>query len=82
MKSNPKNLPTVYIGEVSTCYAGATPSTKEPSFWEGGTIPWMSSGEVHEGHIFDTEKKITLEGFNSCSTKMVPAKSVVIALAG
>lgn len=42
----------------------------------------MSSGEVHKGRVFDTEKKITLEGFNSCSTKMVPANSVVIALAG
>ena len=42
----------------------------------------MSSGEVHNGRITSTEKKISQAGYDSCSTKMVPANSVVIALAG
>ena len=70
------------IGAVSQCIAGATPSTKVESYWKDGTIPWMSSGEVRNKRIFDTETKITQEGYNSCSTKMVPINTVVIALAG
>lgn len=35
------------LGEVSKCYAGATPRTGVKEYWENGTIPWMSSGEVN-----------------------------------
>lgn len=79
---NPKGLSTVLISEIAECYAGATPSTKVSAYWNNGTIPWMSSGEVHAGRVQNTEKKISQAGYNSCSTKMVPANSVVIALAG
>jgi len=80
--NNPQGLPTALINEVADCYAGATPSTKISKYWDNGTIPWMSSGEVHAGRISTTEKLISQSGYDSCSTKMVPAKSVVIALAG
>ena len=70
------------LGEVAECLAGATPRTSNSSYWENGTIPWMSSGEVSKGFVYDTEKKITQEGYDSCSTKVVPRDTVVIALAG
>lgn len=70
------------IDDVATCFAGATPSTKIPEYWEEGTIRWMSSGEVNNGQIHDTEKRISELGFDKCSTKMVKPNSVVMALAG
>ncbi len=70
------------VGDFAECFAGATPSTKNPSYWENGNIPWMSSGEVHKGRVQDTDVKITQQGYDGCSTKMVPIHSVVIALAG
>lgn len=70
------------LGEVAKCYSGATPKTGVAAYWENGTIPWMNSGEVNLGRVFQTEKKITQAGFESCSTKMVPPHTVVIALAG
>lgn len=70
------------LGEIAELYAGATPSTTKSEYWKGGTIPWMSSGEVHNGQIFQTEKKITTLGYDNCSTKLVPPNSVVVALAG
>ena len=70
------------LGILSELYAGATPKTTNPEYWENGTIPWMSSGEVNLGQVFNTEKRITQLGYDSCSTKMVPANSVVVALAG
>ena len=70
------------LGEVAKCYSGATPKTGVAAYWENGTIPWMNSGEVNLGRVFQTEKKITQTGYDSCSTKMVPAHTVVIALAG
>ena len=81
-KDNPKRLPVKRIREFAECYAGATPSTKVPEYWDNGTIPWMASGEIHLGHVYDTEKKITQQGYDGCSTKMVPPHTVLIALAG
>lgn len=72
----------VKIGDVADLKAGATPKTSNPEFWENGTIPWMSSGEVNQGKVTYTEKKITELGYNSSSTKMLPSETVVIALAG
>lgn len=42
----------------------------------------MSSGEVHKARVQDTDAKITQQGYDGCSTKMVPIHSIVIALAG
>ena len=77
-----QNVEWVQLGDVATCYAGATPSTTISHFWENGTIPWMSSGEVNKRSVSSTDKLITQDAFDSCSTKMVPAGSVVVALAG
>ena len=70
------------IGDFAMCFPGATPKTTHPEYWENGTIPWMSSGEVNQEEVTFTEKKITQKGYDSTSTKMVPANTVVIALAG
>ena len=70
------------IKEFANCYAGATPSTKERKYWENGTIPWLSSGEVNKKHISFADNFITKIGYDSCSTKMIPANTVVMALAG
>ncbi len=70
------------LGEVGKCVAGATPSTKISEYWEGGDIPWMSSGEVHQGNVTHTASFITQEGYNNSSTKMLPVNTIVIALAG
>ena len=70
------------IGNLAECLAGATPQTAKPEYWTNGTIPWMSSGEVNKKVVYDTDTKITQQGYDSCSTKMVPANTVVVALAG
>ncbi len=74
---------TKRLGEIcSDLYSGATPSTKIEKYWQDGTIPWMSSGEVNKGIVNKVDAFITQAGYDSCSTKMVPVGSVVIALAG
>lgn len=67
---------------VENVVAGATPKTSVEEYWNGGDIPWLSSGEVHKKFIYFTDKFITSEGYNNSSTKLVPKNSVLIALAG
>lgn len=70
------------LGVIGKCVAGATPSTKRSEYWEGGIIPWMSSGEVHQKIVSHTANFITKKGYENASTKMLPTGTIVIALAG
>ena len=79
---NPKSYDIKKVGDFAECFAGAPPSTNISSYWDNGNIPWMSSGEVHKARVQDTDAKITQQGYDGCSTKMVPIHSIVIALAG
>ena len=72
----------VKLGSISELKSGGTPKTENLEYWENGDIPWMSSGEVNKGNIYETEKKITEKGYNNSSAKMLPKNTVVIALAG
>ncbi|MBR2929460.1 MAG: restriction endonuclease subunit S [Oscillospiraceae bacterium] len=79
---NNKSWEKGVINDIGTCVAGATPSTQVKKYWENGTIPWMSSGEVNKGRVFETDTKITQLGYDNASTKLVPPKTVVLAMAG
>lgn len=81
----PNGVPYLPIGSNKVSekvVAGATPKTGRSEFWDGGTIPWMSSGEVNKGTIYETDQLITHVAYEATSTKMIPAGSVVMALAG
>ena len=65
----------------STIITGGTPSTSNQSYWNG-TIPWLSSTEIHQRKITKPTAYITTEGLMNSSAKIAPKKSVLIALAG
>ena len=70
------------LGNLCDLKAGATPKTSIKEYWDNGTIPWMSSGEVNLKKIYKTEKCITHKGYDNSSTKLIPKESVIVALAG
>lgn len=78
----PNGVEYYEMGKVCRLVTGATPSKTNSSFWTDGTIPWMSSGEVNNKHIYKTESKISQLGYEKTSTTIVPIHTVVIALAG
>lgn len=69
------------LGTLAQLTAGGTPSTRIPEYWNGN-IRWMKSGEVHLKRIHDVENRITQEGLENSSAKLLPVNSVLIALAG
>jgi type I restriction enzyme S subunit len=48
----------------------------------GGTIPWIKSGEVNRFRIDSPTELITVKGYESSSTKLLPAGAVVVAITG
>lgn len=62
--------------------SGSTPSRAYNEFWNGGTISWVKSGEVHNNITLKTEECITQEGLNGSSTKLLPKNTVLMAMYG
>src|SRR6266567_1969483 len=54
------------------------------NFWYGinGTIPWLKSGEVAQGFIYEAEEKITEAGLANSSAKIFPVNTVLVAMYG
>lgn len=71
----------VEVGEICEVKTGGTPSRAKPSYW-GGEIKWMSSGEIHNKFISDTEEKITEEGLTKSNARLLPSETVFIAMNG
>lgn len=73
--------PTAKIGEVCDVVSGATPRTREDRYWDGN-VPWVTPKDLSNlkrKHLSDTPRKITSEGFKSCSVQMLPAQSVLFS---
>lgn len=79
---NPKGWETKQLGKVCKTTSGGTPSKNHTEYYDGGTIPWLRSGEVSQGFIYNTELFITEEGLKCSSAKMIPIDTVVIAMYG
>ncbi|MDU0866331.1 MAG: restriction endonuclease subunit S [Clostridium perfringens] len=80
--TNLKKWDKVAIGEMFEIKTGATPSRKENSYWEGGTIPWVKTTELKEYIINETEEYITEDGFNNSSVNLLPKDTILIAMYG
>jgi type I restriction enzyme, S subunit len=70
------------IGDICQTGAGGTPLKARKEYYEGGTIPWLLSGEVGQGEIKITTSFITQKGLENSSAKIFPANSVLIAMYG
>ena len=74
--------PLVAVEEFAEVATGGTPSTSIREYWEGGTIPWLNSGELNKGVITDSENFVTEAGLKNSSARMMPENTVLIALTG
>src|ERR1017187_3112684 len=69
------------LGDVAEIILGGTPSTEVRGYW-GGTIPWMSSGEVNKKRVFEADGRITEAGLAASNATLVDPPAVAIGLAG
>ena len=74
--------PMVEMGDVCEFMTGGTPTSSIKEYYENGTIPWLVSGDIHKGEIFDCDGRITNKGLENSNAKYLPNNSVLIALNG
>lgn len=63
-------------------FSGGTPDKNRMEFWEDGTVPWLNSGAVNDGRIYEPSAYITREALGASSAKWIPAGALLMALAG
>lgn len=78
----PESWEIIKIGKICNLTAGGTPSTSEKLYWYPKEVSWLSSGEVNKKKVFFTDNKISTQGLDNSSAKLLPYNSILIALAG
>jgi len=69
------------LGDIARITSGGTPDRSEPSYW-GGTVPWVTTGEIQFNTITDTAEKITEAGLKNSSAKLFPPGTLLMAMYG
>ena len=65
------------LGEMADIIGGGTPSTSVASYWDGD-IDWYAPAEIDEQiYLKSSQRKITEEGLNKSSAKMLPVGTVL-----
>src|SRR5262249_13914174 len=70
------------IGDFARIQSGGTPNRDVGPYWEGGTIPWVTTSELNYREITATKEHITDEGLKNSSARIFPAGTLLIALYG
>ena len=72
--------PMVELGEVCDIFNGSTPSRKEASYWENGTIPWFTVEDIRRnGRIVrETIQHTTIKAVRQTSLRLLPPNSVLL----
>ncbi|MDP1636192.1 MAG: restriction endonuclease subunit S, partial [Gallionellaceae bacterium] len=78
----PESWEVAKLGNIATSKSGGTPSRTKPEYWDGGSIPWVKTGEVDYRVINDTEEKITSAGLANSSARIFPVGTLLMAMYG
>ncbi|BCK75913.1 type I restriction-modification enzyme S subunit [Acetobacter aceti NRIC 0242] len=77
----PEDWPIMHLDRIAQRGSGHTPSKSHPEYWNGN-IKWVSLADSYRldaGYIFDTDKKISLEGIKNSSAVVHPAETVILS---
>ena len=77
----PENWEWQKLGDIGTWQSGATPSRLNKDYY-GGDIPWLKTGDLNDGFIYEIPETITQKALEETSVKLNPAGSVLIAMYG
>ena len=70
----------VTIKEIGSVVGGATPKTDHDEYW-GGSYRWITPAELDadSGYIYDSVRKLTKAGVESCSLQEMPVGTVILS---
>lgn len=70
------------VGEIAAVGTGTTPSRSNLAFYEGGTVPWITSGDLKIDLVTRAKHFVTAEAVRATSLKLYPAGALLLAMYG
>jgi type I restriction enzyme S subunit len=72
----------IQLGELADVTTGMTPLKSNKAYYDGGTIPWITSGDLHRGAIDSASQFVTDKALAETSLKLIPAGAILVAMYG
>ncbi len=85
-KEKPFEIPDgwkwVILNQIATIGTGATPLTSEKRYYEGGTIPWITSSATVNDFVTQADNYITQSALDKTNCNLNPVGTLVVAMYG
>jgi type I restriction enzyme S subunit len=78
----PESWRVVPLGAMGRIGNGSTPKRTNHAYWDEGTIPWLTSGKIHEGTVKQADQFVTRKAVEECHLPTVRSGGLVIAITG
>ena len=78
----PKGWRVSTVGEEVDTVGGATPDTKDPSYWEPAEHAWTTPKDlsgISSPVLLDTERKVSTKGIGKISSGLLPAGTLLMS---
>jgi len=73
---------TIPFTDVVQLMGGGTPKTEEGSFWDGDILFFTPKDISHSPFCISTEKHLTADGLNNCSSRLYPPFTTFVTCRG
>jgi type I restriction enzyme S subunit len=70
------------LGDIADVATGATPLRNNRAYYDGGAIPWITSGAVNDGTITTPTELITPLALAETNVKLFPPGTLLVAMYG
>jgi type I restriction enzyme S subunit len=70
------------IGDVCAVATGKTPSRSESSYWDNGTVPWLTSAATGDAFTVYAKEYITVLAASECQLKKFEPGTLLLAMYG
>jgi len=70
------------VDQVAEVGTGATPRRGENRYYEGGTIPWVTSAAVNERFVHETAEFVTPAALKETNLSVYPSGTLILAMYG
>jgi len=70
------------LGDIAVVFTGVTPLKKETSYYEGGSIPWLTSSVTGLDLVTEAKSFVTEKALKECRLKLFNPGTLLIAMYG
>lgn len=78
----PSGWSWIHLGDLADVGTGATPKRGNPDYWQGGTIPWVTSGAVNADRVDEPTEYTTEAALAETNLTLYPPGTLLVAMYG